>query len=181
MIVATLGPEGNNHVLVLGRYLATRGLADAEVRFYDDFPTAFAALVAGEVDRVLQCTAHFSHADCVGRYMHRVFPVDVFVAGSHPLVLLAQRDIATPSQVARQPATRYYTDLSGFAEEIDAPTTVAVAEGLLEGRFEAGICARQTLEAHPDKLRLVEELGPALDVWVLYGTEPLSDSHPLVV
>lgn len=181
MIVATLGPEGNNHVLVLGRYLEARGLTEAEVRFYDDFPTAFAALVAGEVDRVLQCTAHFSHADCVGRYMHRVFPVDVFVAGSHPLVLLAQRDLATPRQVARQPATRYYTDLSGFAEEIDAPTTVAVAEGLLEGRFEAGICARQTLEAHPDKFRLVEELGPALDVWVLYGTEPLSDAHPLVV
>lgn len=181
MIVATLGPDGNNHVLVLGRYLEARGLGDAEMRFYDDFPTAFAALVAGEVDRVLQCTAHFSHADCVGRYMHRAFPVDVFVAGSHPLVLLAQRDIPTPRQVARQPATRFYTDLSAFDEEIDVPTTVAVAEGLLEGRFEAGICARQTLDAHPDKLRLIEELGPALDVWVLYGTEPLPEGHPLVL
>ena len=181
MIVATLGPDGNNHVLVLGRYLEARGLAEAEMRFYDDFPTAFAALMAGEVDRVLQCTAHFSHADCVGHYMHRAFPVDVFVAGSHPLVLLAQRDIAMPRQVARQPATRYYTDLSAFDEEIDVPTTVAVAEGLLEGRFEAGICARQTLDAHPDKLRLVVELGPALDVWVLYGPEPLPDAHPLVL
>ncbi|MBA2778463.1 hypothetical protein [Billgrantia kenyensis] len=181
MIVATLGPEGNNHVLVLRRYLEARGLIDAEVRLIDEFPAAFEALVAGEVDRVLQCTAHFSHADCVGRYMHRAFPVDTFVAGSHPLVLLAQRDIATPRQVARQPATRYYTDLSGFAEEIDAPTTVAVAEGLLAGRFEAGICARQTLEAHPDKLRLIEALGPALDVWVVYGREPLPDTHSLVV
>jgi hypothetical protein len=181
MIVATLGPEGNNHVLVLRRYLEARGLIDAEVRLIDGFPAAFEALVAGEVDRVLQCTAHFSHADCVGRYMHRAFPVDTFVAGSHPLVLLAQRDIARPRQVARQPATRYYTDLSGFAEEIDAPTTVAVAEGLLAGRFEAGICARQTLEAHPDKLRLIEALGPALDVWVVYGREPLPDTHPLVV
>lgn len=181
MIVATLGPEGSNHVLVLGRYLGARGLADAKVRLFDDFPAAFAALVAGEVDRVLQCTAHFSHADCVGRYMHRVFPVDVIVAGSHPLALLARREVAEPLRVARQPATRYYTDLSRFTEEIDAPTTVAVAEGLLAGRFEAGICARQALDDHPDELRLLEDLGPALDVWVLYGTRPLDGAHPLLV
>lgn len=181
MRIATLGPDGNNHVLVLGRYLEAQGLADAEVRLYDDFPAAFAALAAGEVDRVLQCTAHFSHADCVGRYMHRAFPVDTFVAGSHPLVLVARHAIAEPRQVARQPATRYYTDLSGFAEEVDVPTTVGVAEGLLEGRFEAGICARYTLDAHPDTLRLVEDLGPALDVWVVYGREPLPDDHPLVL
>lgn len=181
MIFATLGPEANNHVLVLRRYLAKRGPANAEVRLFDDFPTAFAALVAGEVDRVLQCTAHFSHADCVGRTMHRAFPVDTFVAGSHPLALLARRDIAAPRQVALQPATRYYTDLSRFAEQIDAPTTSAVAEGLLAGRFEAGICARQVMETHPDKLRLLEELGPALDVWVLYGRQPLPDTSPLVL
>ncbi|NIC06784.1 amino acid ABC transporter substrate-binding protein [Billgrantia bachuensis] len=181
MIVATLGPKGSNHMLVLRRYVEARGLADAQVKLFDDFPAAFAALVAGEVDRVLQCTAHFSHADCVGRYMHRAFPVDAFVAGSHPLALLARREVAAPRQVARQPATRYYTDLSSFAEEIDAPTTVAVAEGLLTGCFEAGICARQALDDHPDKLRLLEDLGPALDVWVLYGTEPLANDSPLLV
>ena len=181
MIVATLGPDGNNHVLVLGRYLEARGLVDAEMRFYDDFPTAFAALVAGEVDRVLQCTAHFSHADCVGRYMHRAFPVDTFVAGSHPLALLARRDVATPRQVALQPATRYYTDLSGFAEQVDVPTTAGVAEGLLAGRLEAGICAQHNVDSHPDELRLIEALGPALDVWVLYGCQPLPEGSPLVL
>lgn len=181
MIVATLGPEASNHMLVLGRYLEARGLAEAEVRLFDDFPAAFAALAAGEVDRVLQCTAHFSHADCVGRYMHRVFPVDVVIAGSHPLALIARRDIAAPRQVARQPATRYYTDLSRFIEQVDAPTTVAVAEGLLAGRFEAGVCARQAFEEHPDTLRLIEDLGPALDVWVLYATQPLPAGSPLVL
>lgn len=181
MIVATLGPEESNHVLVLRRYLDVHGLADAEVRLYDEFPAAFAALVDGEVDRVLQCTAHFSHADCVGRYMHRAYPQDLFVAGSHPLALLARREIAAPRQVACQPATRHYTDLSGFAEQVDAPTIVAVAEGLLAGRFEAGICARKALEDHPDALRLIEELGPALDVWVLYGTQPPADGSPLLL
>lgn len=181
MICATLGPQANNHVLILRRYLKARGPVGAEVRLFDDFPAAFAALAAGEVDRVLQCTAHFSHADCVGRYMHRVFPVDTFVAGSHPLALLARRDVTTPSQVALQPATRYYTDLSSFAEQIDVPTTAAVAEGLLAGRFEAGICAQHTVDAHPDRLRLIEALGPALDVWVLYGCQPLPEDSPLVL
>ncbi|MGR4067318.1 hypothetical protein [Billgrantia sp. C5P2] len=181
MIVATLGPEASNHVLVLRRYLAARGLADAQVRLFDEFTAAFAALVAGEVDRVLQCTAHFSHADCVGRYMQRAFPMDAFVAGSHPLALLARREVAEPRQVARQPATRYYTDLSSFEVQIDSPTTAAVAEGLLAGRFEAGICARQVFEDHSDELRLLEDLGPALDVWVLYGTEPLGNDSPLLI
>ena len=53
-------------------------------------------------------------------------------------------------------------------------TTVAVAEGLLEGRFEAGICARQVLEAFGGRLRVAvaghrhelavrgaQQLGPA--------------------
>lgn len=181
MHFATLGPEGSNHVLVLRRYLERRGPADAEVRLYETFDEAFAALLDGRVDRVLQCSAHFSHADCVGRTMHRAFPVDVFVAASRPLALLARRDRAEPRRVGLQPATRYYTDLSRFAEQRELPTIVDVAEALLAGELDAGLCARETLERHPDRLRLLEALGPARDVWVMYATAPAPEGSPLVL
>lgn len=181
MRFATLGPEKSNHALVLGRYLDKHGLAGAQVSLFEAFPAAFDALLAGRVDRVLQCSAHFSHADCVGRTMHRAFPVDLFVAGSQPLALLARSEAAAPVSVGLQPATRHYTDLSAFTERRDYATIVDVADALLAGEVDAGICPRETLQRHSQALRLMEDLGPALDVWVLYGTRPLPESHPLVV
>lgn len=181
MRLASLGPEESNHALVLRRYLQRRGLVGAEVLLFESFPDAFEALVAGRVERVLQCTAHFSHADCVGRFMHRAFPVDMFVATSRPLALLARVEAEEPVSVGLQPATRHYTDLAAFAEQHERATIVGVAEGLLAGDFDAGICAGEALTKYPDRLRLIKELGPALDVWVLYGTEPLPDDSPLVL
>lgn len=181
MTFATLGPEGSNHALVLRRYLERRGPADAHVQLFESFPAAFEALVAGRVDRVLQCTAHFSHAECVGRYMHRAFPVDTCVAGSRPLALLTRAEVVEPVSVGLQPATRHYTELAAFVEQRERATIVDVAEGLLAGEFDAGICAREVLEQNPGKIRLLADIGPALDVWVLFGSQPLPDSSPLVL
>lgn len=180
MQYATLGPAGSNHELVLKRYLESSD-DNPNILLFDDFPNAFEALLAGRVDRVMQCTAHFSHADCVGRFMHRAYPVDSFIAGSRPLALLARQAANPPVSVGLQPATRYYTDLSTFSEQIEMPTIVDVAEGLLNARFDAGICALETLERHPQELRLLKDLGPALDVWVIFGTQPLSSDDPRVV
>ncbi len=179
MHIATLGPSGNNHELIAWRYLRRRCSGTGSVTLFSQFEDAFQALVAGKVSHVLQCTAHSAHGACVGRYMHRAYPVDTFIAGSKPLALIAQRAIAKPAHVALQPATRYYTDLTGFSDIIEAPTTVAVAEGLLARRFEAGICAEEVLTQAPDQLRLVTSLGPALDTWVLFATTPLPASSPL--
>lgn len=179
MRIATLGPSGNNHELIAKRYLTMRCSGNGSIELFSQFEDAFQALLAGRVSHVLQCTAHAAHSDCVGRYMHRAYPVDTFIAGSKPLALIAQRTIAQPAHVALQPATRYYTDISGFEEIIEAPTTVAVAEGLLAGRFEAGICAEDVLAQAPKQLRLIQALGPALDTWVLFATTSLSATSPL--
>ncbi len=181
MTFATLGPAGSNHALVLRRYLERRGPADARVQLFEAFPEAFEALLAGRVDRVLQCTAHPSHADCVGRTMHRAFPVDAFIAGSRPLALLRRAAVSEPVSVGLQPATRHYADLSAFTEQRDYATIVAVAEGLLAGEVDAGICAHEVLARHQGALCLMKDLGPALDVWVLYGPRALPEAHPLVL
>ncbi len=179
MHIATLGPSGNNHQLIARRYLTLRCSGEGSVTLFTQFEEAFQALLAGDVSHVLQCTAHATHSDCVGRYMHRAYPVDTFIAGSKPLALIAQRSIAQPTQVALQPATRYYADLTRYTEILEASTTVAVAEGLLAGRFEAGICAEEVLAQAPKQLRLVHSLGPALDTWVMFATTPLPATSPL--
>lgn len=179
MRIATLGPSGSNHELIAKRYLQIRGSGEGSIELFSQFEDVFQALIAGQVSHVLQCTAHATHSDCVGRYMHRAYPVDTFIAGSKPLALLAQRTVAQPTQVALQPATRYYTDLTGYMEIIEVPTIVAVAEGLLRGHFEAGICAQEVLAQAPEQLRLVQPLGPALDTWVMFATTPLSAASPL--
>ncbi|GHE22935.1 hypothetical protein [Halomonas urumqiensis] len=173
MRIATLGPAGSNHVLVLDRYIATRELSSATPRLFASFDEAFPALLAGDVDYLLQCSAHPSHGEWVSRTMHRAFPVDAFIAPSKPLAILARTEIASPRRLGLQPATRHYADLSAYPELIEEPTTVSVAEGLLSGRLEAGICAREALDQHPECLRLVQDLGPALDTWVLFGREKL--------
>ncbi|MED5295173.1 MAG: hypothetical protein VYD49_06535 [Pseudomonadota bacterium] len=182
MNFATLGPEDSNHALVLARYLELRrqdlGGKDSPlsptVQLVNDFPQAFQDLVDGHHDYVLQVSAHFSHADCVGRFMHRAFPVDSFIAPSRPLALVARKDVANPTSVLRQPATRHYTDLTGLKQR-DAPTIVAALEGLLDGQADAAIVAEQALALYPDQLRLMRPLGPALDTWILYANRPLMD------
>ena len=178
MRIATLGPTGSNHEFVLQAYLHERRASGVEIRLEPDFLRAFDALMTHEVDFVLQCSAHPMHAECVGRYMYRAFPVDTFVASSKPLALLARTDRPQPRTVGLQPATRHYLPLDGL-EPIAQATTVDVAAGLLAGRFDAGICALEALEHHPDALRLVAPIGPAIDVWVLYGRERLGSDPAL--
>ncbi|GEN25610.1 hypothetical protein HCU01_35590 [Halomonas cupida] len=180
MHFATLGPSGSNHALVLSHYLEARGLGDSRVSLIDDFTEAFAALVDGHYDYLLQVSAHFSHADCVGRFMHRAWPVDTFIAPSRPLALVARRDAASPRSVLRQPATRYYTDLSDW-QEIDAATTVDALTRLRNGEADAAIVADEALDEFADELSCLRRLGPALDVWVLYAPRPLADGNPLIL
>ncbi|WP_151703826.1 hypothetical protein [Nitrincola alkalilacustris] len=169
MRIATLGPAGSNHELVLTRYIQRKQLLQAEILLISHFEDAFQDLISGRIDYLLQCTAHPSHGECVGRFMHRAFPIDCFIDESKPLALLARTDTPHPQRLGLQPATRHYTDLSEFSTQIDLPSIVTVAEQLLSGEIEAGICAEEVLQQHPDQLRLLKPLGAALDVWVLFG------------
>ena len=173
MRIATLGPAGSNHELVANRYLHRHAPQQGDIMLYAAFEDAFEALLANSVDYVLQCSAHPEHGHCVGRYMHRAFPVDAFIAGSKPLAIIAQAGVDTPKTLALQPATRFYTDLSQYEALIEKPSIVNVSQGLLNGEYDAGICALEVQAQNPQQLRVVKELGPALDTWVVFGRAPL--------
>ncbi|GHC28152.1 hypothetical protein [Aidingimonas halophila] len=176
MIFATLGPSGSNHELVLQRYLHVRQPPDADIRLFEDFDDAFQALTEHRVDFVLQVSAHPSHSDCVGKYMNRAHIVDTFIAASKPLALLCRREIARPTTLGLQPATRHYTDLSGWTTQIEEPSIVRVAEGLLEGRYDAGITAEEFARQHPGRFYMQQRLGAARDAWILFSHRPLDET-----
>ncbi|GMG83098.1 hypothetical protein LNKW23_23110 [Paralimibaculum aggregatum] len=167
----TLGPEGTNHALVARRYLAFHGAGRARLGLVDDFFAALARIAAGEADLLLMAAVH---ADCAAvvaeaHFSHGIHVVDTFISSSRALAILTRAGIARPRSIALQPATRGYADLSAWAEQIEAPSTMAVAEGLLAGRFESGLTVRDLADAHPGRFRVDREIGSVDDPWILLG------------
>ncbi|MBS0378363.1 MAG: hypothetical protein JSS29_07750 [Proteobacteria bacterium] len=165
----TLGSQGSNHSYVLQKYLAFRQLEGASVRLFQAFDEAFEALAAGDLDFVLQVSVHPSHADMVARFFNRVHIVDAFIAPSKPLAVVTRRSVQKPVSIALQPATRHYTDLSAWSQQIDEVSIATVAEGLLSGRYDSGLTARELAERYPEQFRIDRDIGAATDTWVLFG------------
>ena len=169
----TLGTEGSNHSMIVREYNAFRKLEGVEVVLFTDFREAFEALVAGNLDFVLQVSVHPSHTEMSARYVHRVHVVDSFIAPSKSLAIITRTDMEQPRSIAFQPATKHYADLSAWPHQIDEVSIMTVAEGLREGRFDSGITAVELVEQEPDRFRIDQLFGPITDVWVLFGRQPL--------
>ena len=174
MIFGTLGSAESNHAMVLQRYLRHQALTDAEIIYFDDFLEAFEALTSGTIDFCLQVSVHPQHAECIARYVNRVFIVDTFIAASKPLGILSRIAVAVPQTIALQPATRHYADLSRWPTQIDETSITSVADGLLSGRYDAGLVSMELLDLYPNKLKLEFEIGPIEDAWILFGREASS-------
>lgn len=170
----TLGTEGSNHSMIVRQYIAFRKLDGAEVVLFTDFREAFEALVAGDLDFVLQVSVHPTHTEMSARYVHRVHVVDTFIAPSKSLAIVSRKDVESPKSIAFQPATKHYADLSAWQRQIDEVSIMTVAEGLQEGRFDSGITSVELVERAPDRFRIDQLFGPITDVWVLFGRQPLA-------
>jgi hypothetical protein len=179
----TLGPAGSNHHLVLGRYLAAHRLEGVTaVVLADDFHQGARALIEGRADYMLQCAAHPDLADITGAYRKQVSVVDAFVSPSRPMALLRSRMSSRDAhgKVGVQPATRRYADLSGWPTTVFEPTVAAVGEGLLQGRYEAGIAFASLAEEHPHLLKVEEAIGAVSDAWVVFGRQPIDQGRAIV-
>jgi len=178
----TLGPEDSNHQFVLQRYLAAQGLgAAARVMLIDDFHDGARRVIAREADYLLQCAVHTAAAEITGTYRRDLHVIDAFICPSRPMALVrARRPRAGLGCVAVQPATRTYVDLSGWATVIHEPTVSAVQQGLLSGRYEAGIAFSALAERLPEDFELVERVGTVCDAWVMFGREAVDGGDAVV-
>ena len=193
-IFSTLGPAASNHVFVLRRYLDAHGLPDAEIRLFEDFHAGADALQAGNADYMLQCAAHPEVPAITGAFRQTVMVVDAFVSPSQPMALVRMRAPqrfdresvaireAPPAceRVGVQPATERYVDLGAWRTVVHEPTVAHVQEGLLEGRYDAGIVFTGWAQEMEERVEVLSAIGTVCDAWILFGRERVDGGRPVV-
>jgi hypothetical protein len=169
--VVTLGPTGTCHERAALDYMRFQGVEDFRVELIADFLDGLERIRGKKGAFLLQCSAHPKVHEVTEKYWDEVFVVDTFIYPTKALALLRRRDTERPRTLGLVPATAGYLDLSMWDEVVEIQSKPIVAEELLAGRCDAGLTHLEHLAAHPDELRLVEEIGEIDTTWVVYGTE----------
>ncbi len=169
--LVTLGPGGTCHERAVIEYMAFQGVEDFEIRLIGDFFDGLEWIRGKDNAFLVQCSAHPKVHEVTERHWAEVFVVDTFIYPTKALAVLSRREVERPRTLGLVPATAGYIDRSAWDEIIDVQSKPIVAAELLAGRYEAGLTHLEHLAAHPDELRLVEEIGEIDTTWVVYGTQ----------
>jgi hypothetical protein len=144
---------------------------DFEIEFFNDFLDGLERIRGRTNAFLIQCSAHPKVHEVTERYWDEVFVVDTFIYPTKALAVLRRREVERPRTLGLVPATAGYVDREDWAEIIDVQSKPIVAAELLNGRYDAGLTHLEHLAAHPEELRLVEEIGEIDTSWVVYGNE----------
>ena len=169
--LVTLGPTGTCHERAAIEYMAFQGVEDFEIDFIGDFSDGLERIRGKDNAFLIQCSAHPKVHEITERYWAEVFVVDTFIYPTKALAVLGRREVERPRTLGLVPATAGYVDRNDWDEIIDVQSKPIVAAELLEGRYEAGLTHLEHLAAHPDELRLIEEIGEVDTTWVVYGNQ----------
>jgi hypothetical protein len=169
--LVTLGPTGTCHERAAIEYMAFQGVEDFEIELIGDFFDGLERIRGKDGAFLIQCSAHPKVHEITERYRAEVFVVDTFIYPTKALAVLSRREVERPRTLGLVPATSGYIDPADWEEIVDVQSKPIVAAELLAGRYEAGLTHLEHLAAHPDELRLVEEIGEVDTTWVVYGTE----------
>jgi hypothetical protein len=168
--LVTLGPTGTCHERATIEYMAFQGVEDYEIRLIDDFLDGLKWVRGRDDSFLVQCSAHPKVHEVTERYWKEIFVIDTFLFPTKALAVLSRCDVERPRTLGLVPATAGYIDSSRWDEIIHVQSKPIVAAQLLAGRYDAGLTHLEHLAAHPDELRLVEEIGEIDTTWVVYGT-----------
>jgi hypothetical protein len=169
--LVTLGPTGTCHERAATEYMRFQGVENFEIDFIGDFFDGLDRIRGRDDAFLIQCSAHPEVHEVTERYWAEVFVVDTFIYPTKALAVLSRREVERPRTLGLVPATSGYVDKSEWEEVIDVQSKPIVADELLAGRYDAGLTHLEHLAAHPDRLRLVEEIGEIDTTWVVYGTK----------
>jgi hypothetical protein len=169
--LVTLGPAGTCHERAAIEYMHFQGVEDFEVEFIGDFLVGLERIRGNASAFLIQCSAHPGVHEVTERYWDEVFVVDTFIYPTKALAVLCRSEVEKPRTIGLVPATAGYLDLDDWDEVIDVQSKPIVATELLAGRYDAGLTHLEHLTAHPEELRLIEEIGEIDTAWVVYGTQ----------
>jgi hypothetical protein len=168
--LVTLGPGGTCHERAAIEYMEFQGVEDFEIRLIDDFFDGLEWIRGKDNAFLVQCSAHPKVHEVTERYWAEVFVVDTFIYPTKALAVLSRREVERPRTLGLVPATAGYIDRGEWDEIVDVQSKPIIAKELLAGRYQAGLTHLEHLDAHPNELRLVEEIGEIDTTWVVYGT-----------
>ena len=176
----TLGPAGSNHEYVTRHYLDFLGLGGrTAVELATDFEQGAQAVLQGRADFMVQCAVHPATMATVAKFLAGLYVVDTFISPSQDLAIIQRRDARQPRSLAVMRPTLDYTDASQWDEVVLVDTVAEVTQGLIDGRYGAGLAYASAVERHPGLLRMVEFIGTVDDAWIVYGRTRVSASRLL--
>jgi hypothetical protein len=172
----TLGPAGSDHETAALAYLDALGVAGSvTVELTLDLLAGMRQLAAGEVDLVLQCSAHPDVHLATERTHPDTVVVDAFVLPTKEMAVLRRSDVAEVRSLGLVPATAGYLDLSAYACVVEEPSKPLVAQGLLAGRYDAGLTHVEHARRSDGRLVVERTIGSVVTSWVVYGRVPRYD------
>jgi chorismate mutase len=174
----TLGPAGSDHEVAAQAYLDALGVsATVTVELTLDLLGGMQRLAAGAVDLVLQNSAHPEVHLATERTHPDTVVVDAFVWPTKEMAVLRRSDVDQPCSLGLVPATAGYLDPSAYARVVEEPSKPLVAQGLLEGRYEAGLTHVEHAERSGGQLVVERTIGRVVTAWVVYGRVPRYDGE----
>jgi hypothetical protein len=165
----TLGPNGTCHQNALLRYLEFQELPGARVELVGDLLEGLELVRRQPNSYLVQCSAHPEVHVVTERYRHEVYVVDTFLYPAKEMGLISRRGIAEPKSLGVVPAAIGYADRDRWRTIIEEPANPVVAQGLLEGRYDAGITLVELGERHSRELQILERFGEVDTTWNVYG------------
>jgi hypothetical protein len=168
--IVTLGPTGTCHERAVRAYMDFQGVEDFRFEFIGDFLDGLELIRDRDDAFLIQCSAHPLVHKVTERHWSEIFVVDTFIYPTKALAVLARAEVESPRSLGLVPATAGYVDVGEWGEIVDVQSKPIVAEELLAGRYDAGLTHLEHLAAHPDELRLVEEIGEIDTTRLVYGT-----------
>jgi hypothetical protein len=146
---------------------ASRRVEDFEIEFIGDFSDGLERIRGKDRAFLIQCNPAPEGLRVTERYRAEAFVVDTFIYPTKALAILTRCEVERPRSLGLVPRPRA-TSIRPTGRRSSRPI---VAEGLLAGRYEAGLTHLEHRADHPDKHRVVEEFGEVDTTCVVYGTK----------
>jgi hypothetical protein len=177
----TLGPEGTDHENATQWYLGQLGLLeDAKISLVSNLVKDGLPRLKTEPNSMLvQCAAH-QQVNEINMNPGEVFMVDAFMHPTMELGVLARTDVPTPRTMGLMEATRAYLEDPDTWEITHEPSKPVVTEGLLAGRYDAGVTFTKDAYENPEQLRVIQMIGEIPTAWVVFANRPGPDTVGLI-
>ncbi|KMM23794.1 hypothetical protein L540_14020 [Bordetella pseudohinzii] len=98
-----------------------------------------------------------------------IFIVDSFIGRTRPMGVVTRTDVAVPRSVGYIPPTAGYFEPSDWAVQVHTLSNSDTARRLIDGEFDSGFTALDIVQQHPDRFKVLKEIGEVDVVWMVFG------------